>query len=499
MQASSHQLIAGREPCIEDRSMVAANPIHMSKRAPLKSRGAGIHRPWEKAGIVVAALAFAVIALCFLDVSPGDASREALGAHWRWFLWPALAMSVLLAVATAYRTVLWWRYRPMAPVDPSECDLPTVLVVIPAFNEGPMVARSIRSALASDYPTHLLRVVAVDDGSVDDTWEHICRAARRSSTRVATLRFPHNRGKRHAVHAGVRSAPSEIVVTLDSDSELPPHSLRHLIAPLVADSQVGGVAGCVKVHNRDATWITRMLGVRYILGFDYTRAHQSMLNNVLVCPGALSAWRREAIDDSLDAWLHQRFLGNQCTNGDDHALTNIVLRKNLATRYQSSAEAFTIVPERYAPLSRMLVRWARSNTRESWMYLQFALGRARNRREGLALLDACIHALQIPAQIYLSLLSLVILAAAPSLLIHSLTAATLFSGIYLLYFLRSERSTEALYGVLYAWFALLSLGWVLPWAALTVGSNNWLTRALPSRPTHGIPPINQLDLQKRTG
>ncbi len=114
-------------------------------------------------------------------------------------------------------------------------------------------------------------------------------------------------------------------------------------------------------------------------------------------------------------------------------------------------------------------------------------------------MDACIHALQIPTQIHLTLLSLVILWATPGLLIHSLAAATLFSTIYLLYFLRSERSTDALHGVLYAWFALLTLGWILPWAALTVGSNNWLTRALPSGSGQTIPPINQLDLQKRTG
>ena len=479
--------------------MVARNPILMPWTAARKADMARIERPWEKLAIVLFSAAFVIVALFAVDVSPAAAARAALGEHGRWFLWPAIAMSALLGIATLYRTLLWWRYRPMAPVDTGAADLPTILVVIPAFNEGAMVARSIRSALASDYPKHLLNVVAVDDGSVDDTWEHIERASRGASERVRTLRFPHNRGKRHAVHAGVRSMPSEIVVTLDSDSELPPHSLRHLVAPLIADPGVGGVAGCVKVHNRSTSWITRMLGVRYILGFDYTRAHQSMLNNVLVCPGALSAWRREAIDDQLDAWLTQRFLGNQCTNGDDHALTNIVLEKNLATRYQSSAEAFTIVPERYAPLSRMLVRWARSNIRESWMYLHFAWRRARARREGLALVDACIHALQIPTQIHLTLLSLLVLWAAPSLLIHSLAAATLFSGIYLLYFLRSERSTDALYGVLYAWFALLTLGWILPWAALTVGSNNWLTRALPSLPDRAAPPINQLDLQKRTG
>jgi hyaluronan synthase len=129
----------------------------------------------------------------------------------------------------------------------------------------------------------------------------------------------------------------------------------------------------------------------------------------------------------------------------------------------------------------MFIRWARSNIRESWFYTHFSFQRAKKRGEWLALVDGWIHALQIPAQIYLTLFAFVLVLSYPGFLLRSLAFATAVSLIYVLYFLRSERSSECLFGVLYAWFSILALQWIYPWAAMTVGSNRWLTR---NRPQH---------------
>jgi hyaluronan synthase len=384
-------------------------------------------------------------------------------------------MGLTVLASFVWRALLWWRYRP-APAVLDDALLPTVTVVIPAFNEGAMVTRSILSAIASDYPPERLRVVCVDDGSKDDTFAHMERARAMAPGRVTTLWLPHNRGKRHALFAGLRTATSEVVVTLDSDSVLPPHTLRALVAPLVRDAGTGSVAGCVKVYNRDENLLTRMLGVRYLLGFDFTRAYQSELGTVLCAPGALTAYRRSAIAPHLEAWRDQTFLGARCTNGDDHALTNVVLRGGWTTRYQGNAEVLTVVPETWRRLSRMYVRWARSNVRESTLYLRFGHRRAFARRDWLAWADALVHFLQIPARIWLSIVSTVLFFAAPHLVVRALAASTVVALVYGLVSLRSERGTESVYGILYAWMTLLTMHWIYPWAALTVRRNQWLTR-----------------------
>ena len=74
------------------------------------------------------------------------------------------------------RTVLWWRYRPYPlPSGP----LPKVTVLIPAYNEGAMVEKALYSVAAADYPKDLLEIICIDDGSRDDTWNHIQRARQR--------------------------------------------------------------------------------------------------------------------------------------------------------------------------------------------------------------------------------------------------------------------------------------------------------------------------------
>jgi hyaluronan synthase len=66
-------------------------------------------------------------------------------------------------------------------------------VVIPAFNEGPMVCRSIASVAAADYPRDKLEILVVDDGSRDDTYFHMELARRRYPGLVRLVHFPDNR------------------------------------------------------------------------------------------------------------------------------------------------------------------------------------------------------------------------------------------------------------------------------------------------------------------
>lgn len=147
----------------------------------------------------------------------------------------------------------------------------------------------------------------VDDGSRDDTWRHIQRAAKRHPKLVTALRLPRNMGKRHALAEGFRRASGEVLVTIDSDSVIEPGALLALAGPF-REARVGAVAGKVTVLNRRHGLIPRMLAVRFILSFDFLRAVQSTYGTVYCCPGALSAYRASAVRALLDRWLNQTFL-----------------------------------------------------------------------------------------------------------------------------------------------------------------------------------------------
>jgi hyaluronan synthase len=383
------------------------------------------------------------------------------------------AYSLAFLIFQAVRTYYWWRYRPY-PLPPGP--LPRVTVVIPAYNEGAMVEKAIYSVAASDYPADRLEIICIDDGSKDDTWEYMQRAQSRCPELIRLIRFPENRGKRQALYAGFTQGTGEYLVTVDSDSVIEPATLKQILAPLLQDPKIGGVAGNVKVYNRGVNLITRMLWVRFVLAFDFLRASQSGYRFVFCTPGALSAYRREAIFPILEEWLKQTFLGAPCTIGEDRAFTNLILRQGYDTVYQRSAVVYTTVPETYKGMCRMFLRWDRSNFRESYIQMAFMFSRYRRQHRLLPIVDFFIRELEFPLSCVFIPLLLVSIIISPVVLVKFLTALALVSFILTVYYLSTERDMDFVYGVLYAFFAFLFVKWIRPYAFLTLRDGRWLTR-----------------------
>ena len=382
-------------------------------------------------------------------------------------VWMAIVLSMMVG-----RTLLWFRYRPAPAATMDEA--PTLTVIIPAYNEGPMVATSIESVVAAAYPRDRLQVVVVDDGSTDDTWEHIERAAARYPGLVATIRFPTNRGKRAGLAAGFRRARGEIVVTIDSDSVIEPGTLLS-VAGAFRDPKVGAVAGRVAVYNRGAGVLPRMLHVRYTLSFDFLRAVQSTYGTVYCCPGALAAYRTSVVLELLDGWLGQTFLGAPCTYGEDRALTNAIFSLGYDAVYQRTAVVHTVVPETYRQLCKMFLRWDRSYIREE---IRFA--RIVWRRPLVPMLFSLLEKLVANVGIPLGWISLAVLAAIiasnPIVLMRLLVAIGVSSAFSMLFYLYSERSLRFVHGIAYSYFAFFTLWWIFPYAIMTVRSRSWMTR-----------------------
>jgi len=385
---------------------------------------------------------------------------------------PIAAVAVLQVAYFAFQTVLWLRYRPV-PLAQGP-DLPSVTVVIPAYNEGPMVERSIASVVYGDYPRDRLEVVVVDDGSRDDTFFHIERLRREYPSVVRVIRFAGNCGKRAGLAAGFRAARGEIVVTIDSDSEIEPATLRAMVAPF-RDPRVGAVAGKVTVLNR-ANLIGAMLDVQYTLAFDFGRAAQSSIRTVACCPGALSAFRRDVILPHLEEWLGQTFFGRPVAHGEDQALTNVVLCQGYDTVYQSNAAIRTLAPVRYRQLSRMFLRWERSYVVEGFSFARFMLTRYRSRNRVLPALNFIVSNLRL-VLLYVGLVQVPFMILERPQRLSDFLAATIVSATFAaLYYVRRERSLRFVYGVAYAFYWLLLLQWILPWAVVTARDERWGTR-----------------------
>jgi hyaluronan synthase len=387
---------------------------------------------------------------------------------------PALGAgyTLVLLFLQGLRTALWACYRP-TPL--SAKPLPRLTVVIPAYNEGRMVEMALYSVARADYPTDRLEIICVDDGSTDDTWRYIDKAQGRYPDLIHTIRFPHNRGKKQALAAGFSEARGEVLVTVDSDSVIEAQALRHLVAPLQEDPTIGAVAGNVKVYNRHQSLMGKMQGVRFI-NLDFLRASQSLYKTVICTPGSLSAYRRDAVLPVLTAWLDQTFLGAPCHHSEDRALTNFILKSGYYTCYQRSAVVYTLVPETYAGVCRMYLRWERGNVRESCVMLGYLFTRYRGRHRLLPVVECLLSQLEGPLAAFFFGALLVSLAIYPAILFKLLMLLGIMSTLGLIYYLRLEPDLEVVYGVIYSYYAFFLLQWIYPYALVTVRHRGWLTR-----------------------
>lgn len=404
-----------------------------------------------------------------------------------WAVMLGQIVALALTAVLLWRVVLVARYRPTPGVEDER--LPTVTVIVPAYNEGAQVQSSLISLVCSDYPREKLQVIAVDDGSRDDTWTWMQRAAEQLGGQIELVRCPVNRGKRHALYEGFLRATGEVVVTVDSDSEVLPNTLRNLVSPLVTDPRVGAVAGNVRVLNHGAGPLAKMIELSFTHAFEFMRASESEVATVMCCPGALSAYRRALIDEFRDQWIEQTFFGAPAAIGEDRSMTNHVLRRGHHVRFQSNAIVLTEVPTNTPQLARMFLRWARSNVRESLVMAGFAYRRFRAGGQLGARINLTLSIVRTVASGLLFVPLVIGLTVEPSML-PWLLLATLVSGLLPAAVFASTRSPKgAWWAFPYTLYSLVCLGWITPWALLTSHRSGWLTRQQPAKAVEAIEQI----------
>jgi cellulose synthase/poly-beta-1,6-N-acetylglucosamine synthase-like glycosyltransferase len=161
--------------------------------------------------------------------------------------------------------------------------LPTVSLMVPAYDEEDVIADKVANALALDYPRDCLQIVVASDGSSDATAERA-----RAAGADLVLELPPG-GKVAALNAGTEQASGEILAFSDANSAWAPDALRHLVAPF-ADPEVGYVCGQVRFldpggnNMEGAYW-------RYEMAM---RERESALAGVTAGNGAIYAVRRDA-------------------------------------------------------------------------------------------------------------------------------------------------------------------------------------------------------------
>ncbi len=403
--------------------------------------------------------------------------------EFRNIVWMRLLMHINHTLLYINILALLWRaflvcffYR-CVPIQKDEC-LPEVTVLVPAYNEGKGIWETLESLVKSNYPAEKLHIVAIDDGSQDDTWEWMLKAKQKWGEKIQILHYPENKGKRQALYEGFKNSEGDILVTVDSDSVIEKDSLHYLVSPF-QDPLVGAVAGNVRILNRREGFVPRMLDVGFLYSFQFTRASQSCVNAVMCTPGAFSAYRRKVVLNVLTEWLQQKFLGKRANIGEDRAMTNLILKSGYHVCYQSEAIVYTKVPTQYTKLCKMFLRWARSNIRETLVMTGFIFKNFRSTPATGARINLLLHWLTLTFVQVLRIQTLLCLLASPYIFgIHLLLGATIISLFPAIVYWLKYKNSNGFWAFPYGILWIFSLSWITPYALLTPHKNGWLTRDL---------------------
>ncbi|MFI6371612.1 bifunctional polysaccharide deacetylase/glycosyltransferase family 2 protein [Streptomyces sp. NPDC050546] len=226
-----------------------------------------------------------------------------------------------------------------------------VSVIVPAYNEKECIANTLDSLARS---THPIEIIVVDDGSTDGTAE-IAESLGMPNVRVIRQA---NAGKPAALNNGVRNAAYDIVVMMDGDTVFEPDTVRQLVQPF-ADPEVGAVAGNAKVGNR-TTVIGAWQHIEYVMGFNLDRRMYDLLRCMPTIPGAIGAFRREAV-------LQVGGMSED-TLAEDTDITIAMHRAGWRVVYQEHARAWTEAPGSLKQLWSQRYRWSYGTMQALWKH-----------------------------------------------------------------------------------------------------------------------------------
>ncbi len=275
--------------------------------------------------------------------------------------WTLLVIVTLLALLrVSFLGSCAFRHRRLEKTHPLPLpeSFPPLSVLLAAYNEERVISSTIRHLLDSDYPAPV-EIVVVDDGSKDQTASVVAAIASQEKS-VKLIRQP-NGGKSTALNRALVESSHQILIMIDADTMVAEDGLRMLVAPLLADPEVGAVSGTIRVGNT-RPWLGKFQDLEYVAAFEIDRRAQDLLGCILVAPGALSAFRREAVE--------QAGALNTDTLAEDTDLTLQLHRLGWKVVFAPRAYADTEAPEHVKALISQRFRWAFGTLQCLWKHAE---------------------------------------------------------------------------------------------------------------------------------
>ncbi len=223
---------------------------------------------------------------------------------------------LLLYFFSKFRPVLAWRTS----------QLPSVTLVIAAFNEEQAIAKKLDNSLELDYPKDRLQILVAVDGSEDQTLEIVKQYVKKG---IKYDFSPGRNGKMAAINRVMPKTTGEIILFSDANNLFSSHAIKELVKPFI-DSSVGAVTGSKNIIKGDGA-----LGESEGLYWRYESFIKEMETRLGCCTavaGEILAVRKSLFQAPPDQTIN-----------DDFYIAADLIKRGFQVVYEPKAKSFECV------------------------------------------------------------------------------------------------------------------------------------------------------------
>lgn len=218
---------------------------------------------------------------------------------------------------------------------------PSVVVIVPCWNEETTVSGTLKSLLELDYPKDKLQIIAVDDGSTDNTLKIL-----NTFKSQITVISKENGGKHSAMNEALLHTDAEFVGCLDADSFVEKDALLEIVKHF-EDGSVAAVTPSIKIHNASSL-LQIVQKAEYGLAI-FVRKVFTLMDALFITPGPFSFFRRSVIDE-VGPWRHAHGV-------EDLEMCLRLQMNHKKVENEPGAIVHTTAPRTLSQLFHQRVRW----------------------------------------------------------------------------------------------------------------------------------------------
>lgn len=220
---------------------------------------------------------------------------------------------------------------------------PSVDIIVPCYNESTTIIATINSLLNLEYPKDKLRIMVIDDGSVDDSLKTLEIFKENAQVQI---HHKENGGKYTALNFGIKNSTADLFGCLDADSFVDKDALK-IMLPYFENPKIMAVVPSIKVYE-PKNILQKIQKVEYSWGI-FVRKILTYLNALHVTPGPFTIFRRK-IFENIGNYRHAH-------HTEDLEMALRMQKNNYKIANSHRSFVYTVTPKNIKTLYKQRRRW----------------------------------------------------------------------------------------------------------------------------------------------